>query len=436
MAKQNSIVWRASLSSLCPICSGNHACSATSDDLYFCLRTHADKPGWIYFKDTSNGFGMFRDTGKINRIPQPSRNGHAQSKSHAKHLREAPMVEAILSSSPAGDFELHQLASMLGVGAEALQRLGVGFVPEASEQEPAHWLFPERNSAGQVVGLTRRYANGAKRQYPGSQRGLTFSPVEKFGKAAGAVVLVPEGASDVAAALTMGLAAVGRPNNLGGVERLRELLCEPRKAGVGVVILAERDQKPSGEWPGLDGAIRTAQRLADAWDAPVGYALPGEGQKDIRSWFVAQQASLCDARALKRLGKKFLDGVLKRVLLCLPTNANCEEAVRVSLWSNTTPKRNTDSLFTIEAADTFGPAAREVLLQGTLHRPCPYHGVPVLQRIDNPHHGVILGVDCRQYACRCCGPRLRSKWLIHITCKVLDTAVPLFFCTCQAGKPW
>src|SRR5262249_53136754 len=74
------------------------------------------------------------------------------------------------------------------------------------------------------------------------------------------------------------------------------------------------------------------------WNAPVGYALPGEGQKDIRSWFVAQQASLCDERALKRLGKKFLDGVLKRVLLCLPTNANCEDAVRVSLWSNTTPK--------------------------------------------------------------------------------------------------
>jgi hypothetical protein len=90
-------------------------------------------------------------------------------------------------------------------------------------------------------------------------------------------VLLPEGGSDVAACLTLGLCAVGRPNNVGGVEQLGELLCVSGTRGQ-VIVLGENDRKgKDGSWPGLDGAQQTAQGLADRWRVSVAYALPGDG---------------------------------------------------------------------------------------------------------------------------------------------------------------
>jgi hypothetical protein len=265
--RTSSIVWRATKSSPCPVCGGDHACAATRDDLYFCWRTHRDIAGWFYFGDSANGFGLLRDTGRVGGtdIPRPSRNGQAGAARAKAKPRVEVVPDAILAAAKAGPDELMRLASRLGVHHDALQRLGTGYEPQTSERDPEHWLFAERDDLGRVIGLTRRYANGHKMQYPGTRRGLTFDPAQDF--AWQAVVLVPEGASDVAAALTMHLCAVGRPNNLGGVEMLGALLCGPRKAGSSVVILGEHDQKPNGEWPGRDGAIRTAQRLADTWKA-------------------------------------------------------------------------------------------------------------------------------------------------------------------------
>src|ERR1022692_3995732 len=52
---------RASKGRPCPICRGDHACSETLDGLHFCHREHADGvPGYRYFGDSGNGFGMFR----------------------------------------------------------------------------------------------------------------------------------------------------------------------------------------------------------------------------------------------------------------------------------------------------------------------------------------------------------------------------------------
>src|SRR5262249_22506958 len=159
-----------------------------------------------------------------------SRNGHTKSTWTKHQSKGEVMAQAILEAAKAGPAECRKLARMLYVSARALQQLGVGFEPETSERDPEHWLLPERNGDGTIIGLTRRYATGRKMQYPGTRRGLTFDPKQDFTKAD--VVLVPEGASDVAAALTMGLCAVGRPNNLGGVELLGALLWPAKKAGV------------------------------------------------------------------------------------------------------------------------------------------------------------------------------------------------------------
>jgi hypothetical protein len=289
----------------------------------------------------------------------------------------------------------------------------------------------------------------------------------------------------------MGLYAVGRPNNLGGVELLRQLLRpagemlwpvgggEEKKVSAAtsaaatlpaIVILAENDQKPDGSWPGMDGAVRTAQRLADGWGVPVAYALPPDGQKDIRSWLVAQLAAqnvnLDDQAALHQLGQKFISEVLKQRCLCLPGTGqdssnyeNCEDILQDSLRCNTTEQKISESgtstysctlgnladclhntyscSFSCEQTDRdFGPSADKVLHQGFHHRRCPYHSVPVLQSIDNSYHGLVLGVPCGQHACRCCGTKLRSAWLTHITGKFLDTAAPLFCWKGDAAQEW
>jgi len=65
-----------------------------------------------------------------------------------------------------------QLAEDLGVTADAIRRLGVGYYP--GEQ---CWIFPERDGNGNVTGLLRRYSNGKKYTWEGSKRGLYYECV-------------------------------------------------------------------------------------------------------------------------------------------------------------------------------------------------------------------------------------------------------------------
>jgi hypothetical protein len=99
----------------------------------------------------------------------------------------------------------------------------------------------------------------------------------------GEPVLIVEGHSDVAAALTVGLAAVGRPNNVGGVEYLAPLLADFAKQGGEVIVLGENDrrQRPDGEWihPGLEGAEKVTREVADTWRRSIGWTLP---PKEVR----------------------------------------------------------------------------------------------------------------------------------------------------------
>lgn len=76
---------------------------------------------------------------------------------------------APLFASNVNDAMRDVLAEELGVTADAIKRLGVGFYP--AEQ---CWTFPERNAKGEVVGIMRRYGNGKKFVIKGSKRGLTY----------------------------------------------------------------------------------------------------------------------------------------------------------------------------------------------------------------------------------------------------------------------
>lgn len=196
------------------------------------------------------------------------------------------------------------LARKLGVSVESLCRLHVGWMP--SQQ---CWTIPELDAAGDVIGINRRFDDGSKRRCAGSQTGLTFDPVGwlQSGIESPSVLLV-EGASDVAALLSLGLSVVGRPNNTGGVDLLAELLRSVPRDRV-IVVLAEHDRKSHGSlsdkvrewnkldcdgcsacWPGKFGAVTTAKKLAERLERRIAWAFPPENAKDVRAWLNSRPA--------------------------------------------------------------------------------------------------------------------------------------------------
>src|SRR5262249_50858139 len=145
---------------------------------------------------------------------------------HKKKAKPKPTIDwaAYLHQHRSNAREVLLLARILGVHPDALRRLQMGYVPEADD-EPNHWLFPERDAEARVIGLLRRFANGKKRRMAGASSGLIFEETNmKNRKTITDMLLIVEGPTDVAAAFTMGLNAVGRPNNMGGAELLAALL--------------------------------------------------------------------------------------------------------------------------------------------------------------------------------------------------------------------
>jgi hypothetical protein len=173
----------------------------------------------------------------------------------------------------AGD-RIGQLAADLGVVADALHAIGVGWNGRA-------WTIPTRDAAGLVIGLATRFPDGSKRFVRDGRSGLFYAPGQ-WGQGAGPVFLV-EGMTDAAALLSLGLAVIGRPSNTGGVRHLVEMLADwPEDRGI--VVVGERDEKPDGDWPGRNGAVKTAERLADQLYRHVAWTLPPEPFKDSRAF--------------------------------------------------------------------------------------------------------------------------------------------------------
>ena len=168
-----------------------------------------------------------------------------------------------------------QLAGQLGVSTASLVPLGVGW----SDKDMA-WTFPEHDHQRNIVGILRRYPDGEKKVFAGSRRGLYF-PKNWLGIPG--PIFVPEGVSDVAALLSHGLCAVGRPQCKGGIDELAKLFANTERA---IVILGENDQKPDGSWPGRDGAQEVAGKLAGLLGHEVRWALPPAGAKDVRELIV------------------------------------------------------------------------------------------------------------------------------------------------------
>jgi hypothetical protein len=397
------------------------------DGLHFCWRTHDDVHGWAYFGDSRNGFGLFR------------REGDERRPSHGCDSVRAPRAPQPTPSRDFGpdlesaiDGAFGTLAEILGVSRESIRAMGTRYQPDDG-QTPTHYLLPERDAGGRVIGVVQRFLNGSKRMWAGSRRGLCYLP----GPLREGPVMLPEGHSDVLAAHTMALQAIGRPSNRGGVSLLVPLLAAHVRAGWPVVVVGENDRKANGDWPGWYGACRTARELADGFGAVVWVALPPEGVKDTRSWLNAQPVDPEDRDACRKAGQKYLAVLAGRMRPVGPEAEPPDNTVSilyttgVSFTDPNSPKneRNSPSMAPDSNSAIPGwpgrgvapsPCFTEVLEAGRHRRPCSGHRVLLLTRKADPHEGLTLRLDCERPMCRACGPRYRSRWLLHLTNCFLD----------------
>jgi len=91
-------------------------------------------------------------------------------------------------------------------------------------------------------------------------------------------ILIVEGASDTMAGLTLGIDAIGRPSNVGGMDFLKRMPIRGKEAW----IFGENDVKPNGDWPGKDGVERAYLALKGLCRAVR--VMPPDGIKDLRDW--------------------------------------------------------------------------------------------------------------------------------------------------------
>ena len=166
--------------------------------------------------------------------------------------------------------DLAAFALGLSVSVKSLTALLIG-----RDCDGIAWTFPERNAEGEIIGISKRPDTGKKHMVKGSQRGLTLAwPLNKYAAtSADDPILIVEGATDTAAGMDLGFAAIGRPSATGGVDYLAVLLRD-----LHVVVVGEND-KGAGKL----GADKTAQGLVGVAKS-VKIIYPPENVKDLRSW--------------------------------------------------------------------------------------------------------------------------------------------------------
>ena len=144
---------------------------------------------------------------------------------------------------------LVRLARELGVAPVALLVLEVGIRPDGVST----WPMCDRH--GDVIGIRLRGQRGRKWAVAGSRHGI-------FGSVGGLTdpMLVTEGATDAAAAITLGYAAIGRAAALPGRAADAELASVV--AGREVVVIPDRDSVGgTGARAAVAAVVRVAQSV-------------------------------------------------------------------------------------------------------------------------------------------------------------------------------
>jgi hypothetical protein len=230
----------------CPICKHGDWCRVFADGWVECMRVQSDKPaksgGWMHWQRQLSPLPLPRRTPAL---PQPTTINATRM-----------MREWRAATSPP---ELDNFASSLGVSASSLTAVGAAWAaPHAA------WAFPMCDGYGNVVGIRLRNERG-KFAVRGSKQGIFLASVP-----AQKTLFVCEGPTDTAAAVDLGLFAVGRPNCCCGGP---EIKVYARRLDVArVVVISDNDK------PGLDGARKVGGELK------LPFAIYVPPAKDVREF--------------------------------------------------------------------------------------------------------------------------------------------------------
>ncbi len=195
-------------------------------------------------------------------------------------------------SAPAATGKRAELAALLGVEVDVLERLRVGWRPSGERTLAGGWTWPERDAAGRVLGVQVRLPAGEERRFEqvkGGKIGLYY-PADLPERPD--VLVVCEGGSDCAAALGLGLPAVGLHAAGAGVNLLVDLVRRVRPGRV--LVLGDDD--PAGR-----SSAEKVQKALEAAGVPAAMAFPPAGHKDARS---AIQAGAWTREHLLELGAR------------------------------------------------------------------------------------------------------------------------------------
>ncbi|HMF56750.1 MAG TPA: toprim domain-containing protein [Pyrinomonadaceae bacterium] len=167
------------------------------------------------------------------------------------------------------------LAAELGVTADVLCALGCAWNDQA-------WAFPMKDANDEIVGIRLRGTDGRKWAVKGSKQGLFIPSVDIE-----STMFIVEGVTDAAAALTLGLYAIGRPSCLGCEEMIVNHIRahKIRRA----VIVADNDE------PGQRGAMKLKNHL------PVFSCIWTPPTKDLREFVNLGGNSLLIEASIKDL---------------------------------------------------------------------------------------------------------------------------------------
>ena len=211
---------------------------------------------------------MFTTTPSIKRAILPPRQpcNIEPSPTSADPVWESKQIELC---DPIHSHKVQDLAEQLGVTCDSLNAIGVGWCMSND-----CWTFPERNGKREICGIVRRFNDGTKRAFAGGHRGLTLP--KGFDEAEGTLYIC-EGASDVSAALSHGMRAIGRPAAHSGFDDLDVLL---REFPDEIMVVADNDESGTG----TQGAERLARQLSNSLQKRIDVSSPPAGYKDLRQW--------------------------------------------------------------------------------------------------------------------------------------------------------
>jgi len=243
----------------CPICEHRDWCLIS-----------ADGTAAICARVSDGSVRRCGEAGYLHRLANSPIPWRPQARRVAVPAAPADVSALALEYHAAADREGHfdRLAEDLGLSVESLRRFRVGWcVKEGCS------TWPMSDATGRIIGINRRFWDGAKRIMPGHKAGLYVPDDLTVGP--DAPLLVCEGATDAAAGRDLGLQCIGRFSCTHGATLLMELV-KARRPGL-LVIIGDTDE------PGRRGAQSLAATLI-----PYVLALkivePPAPHKDLRAW--------------------------------------------------------------------------------------------------------------------------------------------------------